>query len=452
MKKGISKSVHALALIGWAALSLSLAALPEARADTVDDIVRKQMEKQHIPGVAVAVVKDGKPVKVQGYGLANMELEVAVKPDSVFRVGSVSKQIIATAVMILVNDGKLSLDDKAVKFFEGAPAIWNDITIRHLLTHTSGLVREGSAFNALKAQSDSDLIKSAYGSPLVFKTGDKWQYSNLGYFMLADIVAKVSGKSWPELVKERIFTPLAMSASGTTDIGPVVRNRVDGYVYQNDRYVNAPTLLALRPSGAFVSTINDLLKWNAALDGATLLPQKSLDTMWTPATLNDGKSYPYGFGFEIGKLGSHRRISHGGSLAGFRAEYLRLPDDKVSVIVLTNLDSAMPDTIAVLIAQQYVKDLFPNRTVAKISVADLDALSGSYRFGSGNLTTVAREGNGLRFKAPSIRMDTLLLPASPTVFVSEDDPRTHFEFDKASVPFKVTAFVNDVANNTGTKE
>ncbi|HEY7546008.1 MAG TPA: serine hydrolase domain-containing protein, partial [Blastocatellia bacterium] len=167
------------------ALSLLLALLVSAtavRADPIDDYIKTEMKKQRIPGVSVAVVRNGSEVlKARGYGLANVELGVAASPDTVYRIGSVSKQFIAAGIMLLVEEGKLRLDDPVSKYLEGTPDTWKNITLRHLLSHTSGLVREAPGFDPLKIQSDFDVIKTAYPLPLRFVTGEKWEYSNLGY-------------------------------------------------------------------------------------------------------------------------------------------------------------------------------------------------------------------------------------------------------------------------------
>jgi D-alanyl-D-alanine carboxypeptidase len=180
------------------ALVLLFVATGAARADNVDDYVKAEMKRQHIPGVSVAVIKDGKVIKAEGYGLANVELNVPAKPETVYKIGSVSKQFIAAGVLLLVQDGKLSLDDKISKFLEGTPDTWREITVRHLLTHTSGIVREAPGFDPLKIQDDADVIKTAYHLPLRFAPGEKWEYCNVGYFSLAEIIRKVSGKPWSD--------------------------------------------------------------------------------------------------------------------------------------------------------------------------------------------------------------------------------------------------------------
>lgn len=164
------------------ALLVSGSLLQRARSDEIDDYIKADMQKKHVPGVSLAVIKDGKVVKAQGYGLANVELNVPAGPETVYKIGSVSKQFIAAGIMLLVQDGKIKVDDKISTYLQETPEAWKDITVRHLLTHTSGLSREASGFASLKVQSDADLIKTAYTQKLDFAPGEKWRYCNLGYF------------------------------------------------------------------------------------------------------------------------------------------------------------------------------------------------------------------------------------------------------------------------------
>src|ERR1044071_8549794 len=189
-------------------------------ADEVDDYVEAQRQWLHIPGLAIAVVQNGQTVKARGYGLANVETGTPATGESVFKIGSVSKQFMAAAVVLLARDGKIGLDEPASKYLEDAPEAWKEITIRQLLTHTSGLVREAPGFDPLKAQTDADFLKLAAPVPLRFRPGEKWEYSNVGYYVLAEIIRKVTGKSWGEFVTERLFVPAGMSSTRTitTDI------------------------------------------------------------------------------------------------------------------------------------------------------------------------------------------------------------------------------------------
>ena len=189
---------------------------------TIDDYVKSQMQRQHIPAVSIAVIKDGSLIKAEGYGLADMEHGIPARPDTVFKIGSVSKQFIAAGIMLLVQDGKIAVDDKVSKHLEGTPSTWQEITLRHLLTHTSGLVREAPGFDPYKVQPDIDVIKTAYPLPLQFKPGDKYEYSNLGYFVLAEIIHRVSGKPWGDFLTERVFAPLGMTATRVTSVADIV--------------------------------------------------------------------------------------------------------------------------------------------------------------------------------------------------------------------------------------
>jgi D-alanyl-D-alanine carboxypeptidase len=234
-----------------------------ACAQTLDDYVTAQMQWEHIPGLSLAVVKDGKIVLAKGYGLANVETKTPATPETVYKIGSVSKQFLASGIMLLVQDGKISLDDKASKYLEGTPDSWKDITIRHLLSHTSGIVRESPGFEPYKTQTDAEVIKAAYALPLRFSPGKKWAYSNVNYYALAEIIHKVSGKAWSDFIAERIFAPAGMKAL-TITTADIVPWRARGYDNKGGKLHNAEDWLAVRPSGAFISTVLDFAKWDAA--------------------------------------------------------------------------------------------------------------------------------------------------------------------------------------------
>jgi len=347
-----------------ARLFLVLVALT-ARADEIDDWVKVQMPLRHVPAVSIAVVKDGVVVKAEGYGLADMEHGVPARPDTVYKIGSLSKQFIAAGVMLLVQDGRLALDERVGKYIAGTPNSWQDITLRHLLTHTSGLVREAPGFDPYKVQPDLEVIKTSFAVPLNSKPGDKYAYSNLGYYALAEVITTVSGKPWAVFLKERIFAPLGMTATRPTSVPDIIANRAAGYAWSADRFQNAENWLALRPSGAFVSTVLDLAKWEAVLQTDRMLSASSKKEMWTQVKLNDGKPYPYGFGWELdwfpNGVGPTEvpMIRHEGSIPGFRAVYWRLPNHGITVIVLSNLNEAALDKLTAGIALHYAPSLRP---------------------------------------------------------------------------------------------
>ncbi|MGQ0647367.1 MAG: serine hydrolase domain-containing protein [Gemmatimonadaceae bacterium] len=322
-------------------------------SDSADRYVAAAMARLHIPGAALAVVRAGQVVKAQGYGMADLEHGIQVTPQTVFKIGSVSKQFLATGIMLLAQDGRLTIDDPVATYYPGAPESWRGVTLRHFLTHTSGVLREGPAFDPLKVQPDSIVIRSAFTRPLEFPTGSKYQYCNVCYFTLADVIARVSGKGWDAFLTERVFRPAGMSDTRTTTTTALVPRRARGYAWRDSGYVNAPEFMALRPSGAFLSTVLDLAKWDAALYEERVLTRASRAAMWTRAQLTGGAMYGYGFGWQLDSIDGRWRVHHGGSLPGFRAQMTRFVDDSLTVIVLTNGDDARPDQISLDVARIY---------------------------------------------------------------------------------------------------
>jgi len=346
------------------ALILILAAAVHARADEIDDYLKQVLEAQHIPAASIAVIKDGTIVKAQGYGLANIEHNIAARPDTVYKIGSASKQFIATGIMLLVQDGKVAVDDKVSKYLPDAPPTWAAITLRHLLTHTAGLTREGPAFDPYKVQPDIDVIRSGYPLPLLFTPGEKWEYSNLGYYVLAEVIQRASGKPWSDFLAERVFAPLGMNATQPTTVATIVPNRADGYVWSGNRHDNAENWPAVRPSGAFLSTVLDMARWEVALRTDRILTAASKKEMWTPVKLNNGGTYPYGFGWELNDWPADSpvptgvpMIRHEGSIPGFRASFSRWPSHNLAIVILTNRQGAPIEGMSASIAIRTVPEL-----------------------------------------------------------------------------------------------
>ncbi len=425
-----SKRVPLFAFVLWFTVTIAV------RADKVDDYVKAEMQRQHTPGLSLAVIRDGKIIKVEGYGLANVELNVPARPETVYKIGSVSKQFIATGIMLLIEEGRISLDDKISKFLEGTPDAWKEITVRHLLTHTSGIVREAPGFDPLKFQNDADVITTAYPLPLRFAPGEKWEYCNVGYFTLAEIIRKVTGEPWSQFLNQRVFRPLEMNATRPTSMTELVPNRANGYVWKDSKLQNAAILFTLRPSGAFLSSVLDLAKWDAALYTDRILKQSVRDQMWAPVKLNNGTSHPYGFGWMLDPVGGHVQVHHGGSLPGFRAETARFVDDKLTVVILTNGDSARPGSIAVGVAALYIPALIPERTTARVDPRVLDAYVGQYQPSASPVWTVTREGDKLMVQQGSSTEKRELVPEKEASFFTKEDRRATYTFvndDKGQV-------------------
>lgn len=318
-----------------------LIAIPNiSRADPIDAYILCEMQHEKIPGLSIAVVKDGKIVKTKGYGLANVELNVPAKPETIYQSGSIGKQFTATLVMILVEKGLMNLDDKISLYIKDAPKRWKDISIRNLLTHTSGLTRNLPDIDLRLNYTDDELINRIRPYPLDFQPGTAWRYSNSGYVLLGIIIKKVTGKFYGDLLKETIFTPLDMKTTRIISDRDIVMNRSSGYDLIGDQLKNQEYVspaLDSTADGALYFSVLDLVKWDAALYTEKLLKKSDLELMWTPVKLNDGKTEKYGFGWRLDHVNGHRLVEHGGEWQGFTGFISRYVDDKLTVIILTNL-------------------------------------------------------------------------------------------------------------------
>ena len=330
------------------------------QVDSTDIIVQKMMKEQKIAGLALAVIKNGKATVNKGYGLANVEHNVPVTEKTVIRLGSVSKQFFATAILKLTEEGKLTIEDSVHKFFPDAPETWRPIQVKHLMSHTSGLKREGPAYKNSVIQPDLVIIRSAYSLPLDFKTGQKYQYCNLAYFMLAEIITQVSGMPWQDYIREKLFIPAGMKKSCMTDFYPIIPNRASGYMHEKDVLVNADAMYAVRPSGGFLSTSTDMILWDKVLrEKNIILKKENWELLWQPfiKTSEDpaSKEY-YGFGWIIDELNGRKVIEHGGSNVGFRSYYARFVNDGLSIIIMTNTDEAVPAAIVKALSDHYFRN------------------------------------------------------------------------------------------------
>ena len=331
-------------------LAAAVVALAQSNPEAaVDAFIKAEMEKQKIPGVSLAVARDGKPLIVKGYGFANVEHQVPVKPETIFQSGSVGKQFTAMAVMMLVEEGKIGLDDKISKYLGEVPEAWANVTVRHLLTHTGGLTDYPREFDFRKDYTEDDLLKQAKEVPTAFAPGEKWEYSNLGFVTLGIIVHKVSGKFYGDFLKERVFTPLGMTTARVISEADIVPNRAAGYVLRQGELKNqgwvSPSLNTTA-DGALYLTVLDMMKWDEALASGKLISKAGYDAMWSPVKLNDGRTHPYGFGWGVRTLNGKRVIEHGGAWQGFKAHIARYPDNKLTVIVFANLAQANQGRLA----------------------------------------------------------------------------------------------------------
>ncbi|NHZ79753.1 serine hydrolase [Massilia sp. CCM 8695] len=326
-------------------------------ADPVDDIVHAEIARQQIPGAAIAIVKNGQIVKQAGYGMANLEHQVAVTPDTVFQSGSVGKQFTAALVLLLAADGKLGLDDPISRHLAGTPPAWKKITVRHLLNHTAGLRDPDDILKLNQNYTDAQLQRAGSALPLQWAPGTKWAYSNFGYQLLGILCTRVGGQFYGEQLRERIFAPAGMQARIISE-RDIVPHRAAGYDVVNGAFKNqewvSPTLNTTA-DGSLYLTARDLAKWHIALDGDQLLGAAIKQAMWTPATLKDGSVVPYGFGWETSPTLERRSLWHDGAWQGFTTQSTRFVDDGLAVVVLTNRSEAQVDKLLELVAAHYLR-------------------------------------------------------------------------------------------------
>ncbi len=336
---------------------------PEA---SVDEFVKREMERQKVPGISLAVIKDGKPLIVKGYGYANLEHQVPVKPETIFQSGSIGKQFTAFAVMLMVEEGKIGLDDKIGKHLGEVPASWEGVTVRHLLTHTGGFTDYPPKFDYRRDYTEDDLLKIIKETPLAFAPGEKWQYSNFGYVTLGIIVRKVSGKFYGDLLTERVFKPLGMTTARVISEEDIIPHRAAGYELRNGELKNqewvAPKLNTTADGALYLSLL-DMIRWEEALAGGKLLSKQAYDSMWTPVKLSSGKDHSYGFGWMLRTVNGQRVIEHGGAWQGFKSMIARYPDNKLTIIAFGNSANLNPSRLANGIAEVIDPKLKPKPIV-----------------------------------------------------------------------------------------
>jgi CubicO group peptidase (beta-lactamase class C family) len=288
-----------------------------------------------------------------------VELQVPVKPESIFQSGSMGKQFTATAVMMLVEEGKIGLDDPLTKYFPNAPATWKQVTIYELLSHTAGFTDYPKDFDMRKDYTEAQLLKIVESIPLAYPPGTSWSYSNLGYLTLGIVIHKVTGEFYGDFLQERIFRPLGMNTTRIISEADIVPNRSAGYrlvkgELKNQEWVSP--MVNTTADGSLYFSIQDLAKWDAALYTERLLKQSSLEQMWTVAKLKNGhpNSGHYGFGWFIETKNGHRIIEHEGSWQGFETDIVRDLDNKLTVVVLDNLADSQPKQFADHVAEMYL--------------------------------------------------------------------------------------------------
>jgi CubicO group peptidase (beta-lactamase class C family) len=311
-------------------------------SDPIDDLVKREMAARKLPSVALAVVKDGVIVKQAAYGYARIDPFLAAGPSTRYRLASVTKQFTAAAILILQQQGRLQLKDSVRQYLWDAPASWANITIRDLLTHTSGFPHDSPAgYSSLadQARDPQDLLKRLYQIRPLTRPGTHYQYSNAGYALLGAIIEAVSGQTYEQFLRHNVFGPAAMTDTQVDDGNYNDPRLALGYAWEpsSGRWLARSQGHAPMAAGSVQSTVLDLAKWEAALEGDHILTAESKKQMWTPLVLKNGIEYDYGFAWLVQDSAAGRFISHAGSGWGYSTAFYRYPDAGYAIIVLTNL-------------------------------------------------------------------------------------------------------------------
>ena len=331
---------------------------------SVDSFVRLQMAEKDIAGLSLAVMFHGKIIHAKGYGYANLEHQVAADTNTVYLMASVTKTFVAVATMMMVEDGKISLNDSIGKYVYEIPSHWKPVTIYQLLSHTSGIKGSTTWPPPCKMElkydnvnyTRADVINETACLPLAFTPGEKWEYSGRGYYVLGMLIEAVSGISFEQYLQDNIFTPLQMHDTRMISNETIIPNRASAYQIVDGQWVNK--VIPQDPivefaDGGLMSTVMDMAKWDAALYSERLLKKETLELMFTPAKIKDGQA-PYGLGFGTTPFNGHKRVGHIGRIPGFESAFTRFVDDKISVIIFMNtaLDDGQLD-MANQIAELY---------------------------------------------------------------------------------------------------
>jgi CubicO group peptidase (beta-lactamase class C family) len=383
----------------------------------IDEYMQAAVNAERFSGV-ILVSRDGKMVARKGYGMADLEHDVPNTPETKFRLASITKQFTAAAVLLLQERGKLSVQDSVCKYVAPCPEAWQPITIHHLLTHTAG-VPDFTGFpdyrrTMREPATVESLVARFRDRPLDFKSGEDFRYSNSGYVLLGHIVERVAGTTYEKFLRENVFAPLGMTNTGYDRAEEIVKHRARGYATHGEGLVNAPPLDMSIPfaAGGLYSTVGDLYLWDQALYGEKVLKRASLDAM-SAAVRNN-----YGYGVYVNKLYNRRVVEHGGGIEGFANRIQRFPDDRVTVIVLSNVEGGPSgritrDLAAIVFGEKYEVPVV--RTVVKVDPKIYDAYIGEYELAPGVVLTVSREGDSLMMQ-PTGQRKAELFPASETNF------------------------------------
>ena len=387
------------------------------------------------PGAAVLIVHDGETVLRKGYGMANLELGVPIRPEMVFEIGSVTKQFTAAAILELAERGRLAIEDDIRKHLPDYPTHGRTITLEHLLTHTSG-IPSYTALPEWQARVREDLtVEQLIGifkdKPLEFEPGERYSYNNSAYALLGAVIEKLSGKTYEDFIEQEIFRPLGMNHSRYGSHREIVPGRVHGYDPFPEGYLNTKYLSFTSPyaAGSLLTNVDDLALWDRALATETLLRKTSLERMFTPVKLNSGASSNYGYGFTVYDYAGRRVIEHGGDIFGFTGFVLRIPEERLLVTILSNNPRKRTEETALKIAAAALGRPLEARTAVALDAQALDEYVGVYRFDAKTARAITREGSQLYSQRGGSDKQKIFASARDEFFFENSISRLKFRRD-----------------------
>lgn len=424
-------------LVVASALPLAAQAPPDraALSAAIDSLAQQELAGGRVAGLAIAVARRGEVLLERGYGMADLEHEVPVTERTVFRLGSITKQFTAAAVMKLVEEGKLSLDDELTRFLPDYPTGGRRITVRHLLEHTSG-IKSYTSLGAWKAKerldlSHEEMLALFQDEPFDFEPGTRFLYNNSGYYLLGMIIERVAGKSYGTYLNETFFRPLGLQSTSYCDERALVKHRARGYTVRAGSLANASPLSMTQPyaAGALCSTVQDLVRWQEALVGGKVVSEESYRAMTTSGTLESGTPTGYGFGLVVGgTLEGRPLVGHDGAINGFITSLAYLPDEELTVAVLINTEGANPGRLSERIMRRALG--LPAEVAVKalpLEPGEMARYEGSYDLGQLQIR-IFSEGGRLQAQATGQPAFGLLYQGEHT-FVAEPAPGIRLVFE-----------------------
>jgi len=417
---------------GGASAEPAAATADSELARAVDEIITREMEAVPMAGVSVAIARGGDVLVAKGYGLADIENDVPATDETVYRIGSITKQFTAAGIMQLVESGDVSLDDELTRFLPDYPMQGHVVTVEHLLNHTSGIksytgLGERWARTISLDLSRDELVAMFKNEPFDFAPGDRYRYNNSGYYLLGLIIETASGQTYTEYLEEHVFPKAGLEATYYCDNRPIIPNRAEGYDVVDGEIVNDELIGMRQPfsAGSLCSTVTDLVKWTRALSSGAVVNPDSYLQMTTPRTLNDGSALTYGFGLVVGEFEEHPRVAHGGGINGFVTSLARYPDDDVIVVVLTNSGDAHPGQLANDLSRLALG--LPAAEVLDLDLTadDLARYEGTYGAAGVRIEVSARDG---RLFVTGAGPETRLMHQGEHAFVTELDPHVQVRF------------------------